>query len=199
VKNGTGLQGFEENLQHVLENQADAVLAEIAAQQNDHTATSSSATAVNATLVAEIVDVNGSGASTVPMATATATGTIAAAASVGGGGAVSREAASTSSAGGTIRPGLQNPAAKLDMSLESTACLAAVSPDSLPELPASFGDAIGTETAVWFNALSGRVYRDAARSEYFHGWLCDKLTTQVCMHCIFSQYEWIYSFVWCLF
>jgi len=46
---------------------------------------------------------------------------------------------------------------------------------SLPALPSAFHGAIGSETCVWLNAFSGRVYRDAARSEYFHGWFCSKL------------------------
>ena len=67
----------------------------------------------------------------------------------------------------------------IDMSLESTACLAATSPQVLPVLPASFSNSIGEESCVWFNAFSGRIYRDAARSEYFHSWLLSKLTSQL--------------------
>jgi hypothetical protein len=68
---------------------------------------------------------------------------------------------------------------KLDMNLESTACLAATAPAVLPLLPPSFGKCINSESCVWFNAFSGRIYRDAARSEYFHAWLLEKLTTQL--------------------
>ena len=67
----------------------------------------------------------------------------------------------------------------LDMSLESTACLAASSPAVIPPLPPTFRQAVGLETCVWFNAFSGRVYRDAARSAYFHAWLLEKLTVQL--------------------
>lgn len=67
----------------------------------------------------------------------------------------------------------------LDMSLESTACLAASSPAVIPSLPSTFRQAVGHETCVWFNAFSGRVYRDAARSKYFHSWLLEKLTAQL--------------------
>jgi hypothetical protein len=64
---------------------------------------------------------------------------------------------------------------KLDMFQEATACLAASNPSVLPELPKSFAHSIGTETCVWFNAFSGRVYRDLANSEYFYNWFCTKL------------------------
>lgn len=64
----------------------------------------------------------------------------------------------------------------VDMSLESTACLAATAPTVLPPLPPFFQNTIGFETCVWFNAFSGRVYRDAARSAYFHSWLKGTLT-----------------------
>lgn len=67
----------------------------------------------------------------------------------------------------------------LDMSLESTACLAASPPTTLPPLPPCFKKSVGLETCVWFNAFSGRVYRDAARSEYFHNWLLEKLTRKL--------------------
>lgn len=67
----------------------------------------------------------------------------------------------------------------LNMSLESTACLAACPPTSLPALPTCIRKSVGQETCVWFNAFSGRVYRDIARSEYFHDWLLDKLTTEL--------------------
>ena len=67
----------------------------------------------------------------------------------------------------------------LDMSLEATACLAACPPTSLPALPTCIRKSVGQETCVWFNAFSGRVYRDIARSEYFHDWLLEKLTTEL--------------------
>ena len=67
----------------------------------------------------------------------------------------------------------------LNMKLESTACLAASASIALPPLPQSFRKCIGQETCVWFNAFSGRVYRDAAKSEHFHDWLLAKLTTQL--------------------
>ena len=71
------------------------------------------------------------------------------------------------------------PSASLNMASESTACLAASAPAVLPPLPSSFGRCVKEETCVWFNAFSGRIYRDAARSEYFHAWLLSKLTTQL--------------------
>jgi hypothetical protein len=70
-------------------------------------------------------------------------------------------------------------AASLNMSSEATACLAASAPAVLPPLPSTFKRCIKEETCVWFNAFSGRIYRDAARSEYFHAWLLQKLTTQL--------------------
>ena len=65
---------------------------------------------------------------------------------------------------------------KLDMTLESTACLAASASNAIPDLPTVFKSAIGRETCIWFNAFSGRIYRDAARSSYFHSWLLEKLS-----------------------
>lgn len=62
----------------------------------------------------------------------------------------------------------------LDMTLESSAGLAASSLHTLPQLPPQFGESIQKETCVWFNALSGRMYRDAARSAEFHNWFCSK-------------------------
>ena len=67
----------------------------------------------------------------------------------------------------------------LDMTAESAACLAASKPNALPLLPPCFRDAVGLETCVWFNAFSGRVYRDAASSEYFQNWLIEKLTKRL--------------------
>ena len=81
-----------------------------------------------------------------------------------------------------VPPPLPTPACsspKLNMDLESTACLAATAPAVLPVLPPSFGKCINAESCVWFNAFSGRIYRDAARSDYFHAWLLEKLTTQL--------------------
>jgi hypothetical protein len=68
----------------------------------------------------------------------------------------------------------QSPDITLDMTLESSAGLAACSLHALPKLPRQFEDTIQKETCVWFNALSGRMYRDAARSEGFHQWFCSK-------------------------
>lgn len=64
---------------------------------------------------------------------------------------------------------------KLNMNAESTATLAASNPKILPELPKIFSLAIQTETCVWFNSFTGRVYRDIAASDYFHSWFCAKL------------------------
>ena len=76
-------------------------------------------------------------------------------------------------------PRVTSHSASLNMSSEATACLAASAPAVLPPLPSSFKRCIKEETCVWFNAFSGRIYRDAARSEYFHAWLLQKLTTQL--------------------
>ena len=57
--------------------------------------------------------------------------------------------------------------AALDMSLESSARLAATPLSLLPPLPLSFPQAIGAESAMWFNAFMGRLYRDASASYYF--------------------------------
>lgn len=65
---------------------------------------------------------------------------------------------------------------KLNMFLEETACLAATNPTLLPVLPNAFVSSIGTETCVWLNAFTGRVYRDIASSKYFYRWFCDRLT-----------------------
>jgi hypothetical protein len=65
---------------------------------------------------------------------------------------------------------------ELNMAKESTACLAAANPAILPLLPSRFGAAVGVETCVWFNAFSGRVYRDISNSAYFYNWFCHKLT-----------------------
>lgn len=66
--------------------------------------------------------------------------------------------------------------AKLNMAQETTACLAASNPAILSDLPPVFKSAIGVETCVWFNAFSGRVYRDISNSKYFYNWFCNKLT-----------------------
>ena len=63
---------------------------------------------------------------------------------------------------------------QLDMSLESTAGLAASLLSRVPNMPLQFSQAVGKETCVWLNAFSGRMYRDTARSEYFHKWFYEK-------------------------
>ena len=68
---------------------------------------------------------------------------------------------------------------KLNMSLEATACLAASAPHLLPPLPSNFMDAIGQETCVWFNAFSGRVFRDASESAEFRSWMLRNMTEQL--------------------
>lgn len=65
---------------------------------------------------------------------------------------------------------------KLDMKLESSAGLAASCLAKFPPLPRQFDNCIGNETCVWLNALSGRMYRDAARSAWFNKWFCTKIT-----------------------
>lgn len=65
---------------------------------------------------------------------------------------------------------------KLNMYTETTACLAAHNPQILPQLPKYFHQAIGIETCIWFNAFSGRVYRDIANSDYFYHWFCSKVS-----------------------
>jgi hypothetical protein len=65
---------------------------------------------------------------------------------------------------------------KLDMKLESSAGLAASCLAKFPPLPRQFDNCIGNETCVWLNALSGRMYRDAARSSWFNKWFCTKIT-----------------------
>mmetsp|Transcript_15398 Transcript_15398/g.23208 ORF Transcript_15398/g.23208 Transcript_15398/m.23208 type:complete len:1273 (+) Transcript_15398:88-3906(+) len=64
---------------------------------------------------------------------------------------------------------------QMDMKLESSAGLAASCLSSLPALPMRFQQCVGKETCVWFNALSGRMYRDAARSEWYNEWFCQKV------------------------
>ena len=64
----------------------------------------------------------------------------------------------------------------LDMSDESTACLAARNPSFLAELPGLFSHAIGSETCIWVNNLNGRLYRDICHSNFFYKWFCSKLT-----------------------
>ena len=76
--------------------------------------------------------------------------------------------------GAGVSPEVEN-AGKLNMFKESSACLAASNPQLLPELPSVFNRAIGVETCVWFNAFTGRVYRDIANSEYFYHWSRGKL------------------------
>jgi hypothetical protein len=67
----------------------------------------------------------------------------------------------------------------VNMTLESIACLAACPPTILPPLPSSFRKCVGVETCVWFNAFSGRIYRDAAKSEALHTRLLEKLTKKL--------------------
>ena len=67
----------------------------------------------------------------------------------------------------------------VNMTLESTACLAASPPTILPPLPSYFRKCLGIETCVWFNAFSGRLYRDAAKSEALHTRLLEKLTRKL--------------------
>lgn len=68
---------------------------------------------------------------------------------------------------------------RLDMMEESTSCLAASNPAVLPHLPPSFLGAVGTETCVWFNSFSGRVYRDISNSNYFYHWFCRKASAML--------------------
>lgn len=69
-----------------------------------------------------------------------------------------------------------NNATCIEMQSISAAILAACPPSMLPQLPSSFHHCIGTETSIWFNAFTGRVYRDIGESVYFHNWLCQKAT-----------------------
>ena len=64
---------------------------------------------------------------------------------------------------------------QMDMTLESSAGVASSLFTHLPSLPPQFQDSIAKETCVWFNAFNGRIYRDAARSEYFNNWFCVKV------------------------
>ena len=64
----------------------------------------------------------------------------------------------------------------LEMGTEATAALAASGLLHLPQLPSSFAESVGTETCVWFNAILGRAYRDAAASTLFHEWACSRAT-----------------------
>lgn len=64
----------------------------------------------------------------------------------------------------------------LDMSSFSVVSLAAISPKLfLKDLPPTFSSFVRSETCVWFNAFSGRVYRDVARSAYFNAWFGAKV------------------------
>lgn len=72
-----------------------------------------------------------------------------------------------------------NMSGKLNMSQESTSCLAASNPAILPLLPQVFMRAVGMETCVWFNSFSGRVYRDISHSKWFYDWFCRKLSTML--------------------
>jgi hypothetical protein len=64
---------------------------------------------------------------------------------------------------------------QMDMTLESSAGVASSLFTHLPPLPPQFQNSIAKETCVWFNAFNGRMYRDAARSEYFNNWFCVKV------------------------
>lgn len=81
-------------------------------------------------------------------------------------------------AGSTARPAPRE-LGRLDMMEESTSCLAASNPAVLPHLPPSFLGAVGTETCVWFNSFSGRVYRDISNSNYFYHWFCRKASAML--------------------
>jgi hypothetical protein len=70
-------------------------------------------------------------------------------------------------------------AGRLNMNKESTANLAASNPAVLPSLPYLFHKAVRSETCVWFNSFSGRVYRDISDSTYFYNWFCAKMTHQL--------------------
>ena len=65
----------------------------------------------------------------------------------------------------------------LDMTSEATACLAATPLSRLPMFPSCFNDAVGNESAVWFNAIFGRIYRDLSVSPYFHNYFCSTITS----------------------
>lgn len=77
------------------------------------------------------------------------------------------------------QPGCSTTLGRLDMMEESTSCLAASNPAVLPHLPPSFLGAVGTETCVWFNSFSGRVYRDISNSDYFYHWFCRKASAML--------------------
>lgn len=77
------------------------------------------------------------------------------------------------------QPGCSTALGRLDMMEESTSCLAASNPAVLPHLPPSFLGAVGTETCVWFNSFSGRVYRDISNSDYFYHWFCRKASAML--------------------
>lgn len=76
-----------------------------------------------------------------------------------------------------VMPGRATPEEQgtLNMHSEYASSLAASNPSILPELPLLFSNAISTETCVWFNAFSGRVYRDISNSKEFYQWFCKKL------------------------
>ena len=69
-----------------------------------------------------------------------------------------------------------SPESVLNIPLESTTSFPASAPIVMSPLPPFFQNTAGLETCVWFNAFSSRIYRDAARSEYFHSWLQTTLT-----------------------
>jgi len=59
----------------------------------------------------------------------------------------------------------------IDMSSDVMAALAATNPARLPKLPSQFVAGIGTESCVWLNAFTGRMYRDACAAPLFHEWM----------------------------
>jgi hypothetical protein len=67
----------------------------------------------------------------------------------------------------------------LDVFAETTAHLAATPLSKLPQLPPCFNSAIPTESAVWFNAFLGRIYRDISVSPYFHNYFCSRATSSL--------------------
>lgn len=83
---------------------------------------------------------------------------------------------SSASASSSATPEIAIPFPKMDMTTEGATILAATSPVLLPHLPPSFNASVGSETCVWFNALTGRLYRDMGNSSIFADWFCEKCT-----------------------
>jgi hypothetical protein len=67
-------------------------------------------------------------------------------------------------------------APRVDMTSVAMAALAASSPEDVKVQLQSPTElllpVIGTETCVWLNAFTGRIYRDISKSREFHVWLC---------------------------